>query len=77
MGQPHTLVTPRAGFREQQKLTLMREGETFHVQLMRQVAATSCFAQFDFRYVRELGDVIAEDHSDPLNASYDSLWTNI
>lgn len=77
VGQPHTLVTPRSGFREQQKLTLLREGETFHVQLLRQVAATSCFAQFDFRYVRELGDVIAEDHSDPLNASYDSLWTNI
>jgi hypothetical protein len=77
VGQPHTLITPRAGFRERQKVSLVREGEQFYLQLLRQVAATGSFAQFDFRYIKLLEDVIAEDKSGPLNAAYDSLWTNI
>jgi len=77
VGQPHTLITPRAGFRERQKVSLVREGEHFYLQLLRQVAATGSFAQFDFRYIKLLEDVIAEDKSGPLGATYDSLWTNI
>ena len=77
VGQPHTLITPRAGFRERQKVSLEREGEQFYLQLQRQVAATGSFAQFDFRYIKMLEDVIAEDKSGPLGAAYNSLWTNI
>jgi hypothetical protein len=77
VGQPHTLITPRAGFRERQKVSLVRDGEQFYLQLQRQVAATGSFAQFDFRYIKLLEDVIAEDKSGPLAAAYDSLWTNI
>jgi cyclic-di-GMP-binding protein len=77
VGQPHTLITPRTGFRERQKVSLVREGEQFYLQLLRQVAATGSFAQFDFRYIKLLEDVIAEDKSGPLTAAYDSLWTNI
>ena len=29
VGQPHTLITPRAGFRERQKVSLTRDGEQF------------------------------------------------
>jgi hypothetical protein len=77
VGQPHTLITPRAGFRERQKITLIREGERFYIQLLRQIAATGSYAQFDFRYIKKLGDVMAEDKSGPLNTSYDSVWSNI
>ena len=77
VGQPHTLITPRAGFRERQKVSLVREGEQFYLQLQRQVAATGSFAQFDFRYIKMLEDVIAEDKSGALGAAYNSLWTNI
>lgn len=77
VGQPHTLITPRAGFRERQKITLYTEGEKLHVQLQRQIVATGSFSQFEFRYIRMLGDVIAEDKSGPLDSSYDSLWSNI
>ncbi|QFU77547.1 hypothetical protein EY643_18750 [Halioglobus maricola] len=77
VGQPPTLITPRAGFRENQKITLQRPGEQLHLQLHRQLAATGSFSQFDFRYIRMLGDVIAEDKSGPLDASYDSVWSNI
>ena len=76
VGQPHTLITPRAGFRENQKITLLRHGEEFHIQLLRQVAATGSYTQFDFRYVKQLGDVLAEDRNG-LRDSYDSLWSNI
>lgn len=77
VGQPHTLITPRVGLKERQKVSLIREGEQFYIQLVRQVAATSSYVQFDFRYIKLLEDVIAEDKSGPLSAAYDSLWTNI
>ena len=34
VGQPHTLITPRAGFKERQKITLLREGEELTIQLV-------------------------------------------
>jgi hypothetical protein len=76
VGQPHTLITPRAGFRERQKISLISAGEEYSIQLLRQIAATGSFAQFDFRYIKELGDVLAEDKAGHLG-SYDSLWSNI
>jgi len=77
VGQPHTLIAPRAGLKERQKVSLIKEGEQFYIQLVRQVAATNSYVQFDFRYIKLLEDVIAEDKSGPLSAAYDSLWTNI
>jgi len=77
VGQPHTLITPRVGLKERQKVSLIRESEQFYIQLVRQVAVTNSYVQFDFRYIKLLEDVIAEDKSGPLSAAYDSLWTNI
>ena len=77
VGQPHTLITPRAGFRERQKVSLLRQGEKFLVQLTRQVSATASYAQFDFRYIKQVDEVLAQDKSGPMDASYDSLWSNI
>ncbi len=77
VGQPHTLITPRAGFRERQKISLLRHGEKFLVQLTRQISATASYAQFDFRYIKQVDEVLAQDKSGPLDASYDSLWSNI
>jgi hypothetical protein len=77
VGQPHTLITPRAGFREHQKVTLLRDGEELFVQLLRQVAATGSFSQFDFRYIKQLSEVLAEDRSGAAQSTYDSLWSKI
>ena len=78
VGQAPTLLTPRAGFRERQKIVLLRHGEEFFIQLMRPVAITGAFAQFEFRHVKQLGDVLAEDKSRPRDtAGFDSVWTNI
>ena len=76
VGKPHTLITPRAGFQERQKISLISAGEEYSIQLLRQIAATGSIAQFDFRYIKELGDVLAEDKAGHLG-SYDSLWSNI
>jgi hypothetical protein len=73
VGQPHTLVTPRAGFKERQKVALIREGEEFLVQLLRQISATGNFSQFDFRYIKHLEQVVAEDKA----GLFDSVWSNI
>lgn len=77
VGQPHTLITPRAGFRERQKISLLRQGEKFLVQLTRQVAATASYAQFDFRYIKQLDEVLAQDKSGSLASAYDSVWNKI
>jgi hypothetical protein len=77
VGQPHTLITPRAGFKERQKVTLLREGEEFLVQLLRQISATGNFSQFDFRYIKHLEQVVAEDKTSALGSAYDSLWSSI
>jgi hypothetical protein len=77
VGQPPTLVTPRAGFKERQKIILAAHGEEFYIQLLRQVAVTGSFVQFEFRYIKQLGDVLAEDKSRPKDSPFDSLWTNI
>jgi len=75
--QPPTIITPRAGFRERQKIVLVRHDEEFFIQLTRQVSITGAFVQFEFRYIKQLGEVLAEDKSRPRDTVFDSLWTNI
>ena len=77
VGQPPTLILPRTGFRERQKITLCRAGEEFFVQLVRQTAVTGSFVQFEFRRIKQLGDVLAEDKTRPRDSGFDSLWTSI
>lgn len=77
VGQPPTLIIPRTGFRERQKIIIARFGEEFFIQLTRQVAVTGAFVQFEFRFIKQLGDVLAEDKTRPLDSSFDSLWTSI
>tara|TARA_R110001599_G_scaffold353459_1_gene592466 strand:+ start:169083 stop:170912 length:1830 start_codon:yes stop_codon:yes gene_type:complete len=77
VGQPPTLITPRAGFRERQKIVLARHDEEYFIQLQRQVAVTGAFAQFEFRHIKQLDEVLAEDKSRPRDSRFDSLWTNI
>ena len=47
------------------------------MQLLRQVSSTGSFVQFEFRFIKELGDVLAENPDVKLGATYDSLWSNI
>lgn len=77
VGQPATLVTPRAGFRERQKLILLRHGEQHFIQLLRQLRATGGFAQFEFRYIKQVGEVLAGNRAAPGADAFDSLWNNI
>ena len=77
VGQPHTLITPRAGFKERQKVTLRNSVEARTIQLLRHITSTGSFEQFEFRYIKELGDVLAESLHGQLGAEYDSLWSNI
>ncbi len=78
VGQPHTLITPRSGFRERQKITLVREGEEFLVQLLRQVGATSTYLQFDFRYIKQLDSSnVATTSETPSFLRPSSIWDEI
>ncbi len=77
VGQAHTLVTPGTGFKEGQKVTLSNKAEVCLIQLQRQVASSGSFTQFDFRYIKELGDLLAGQEEVKLGAGYDSVWSKI
>ncbi len=77
VGQPHTLITPRAGFKERQKVTLRNSVEARTIQLLRHIMSTGSVEQFEFRYIKELGDVLAESLNGQPGIEYDSLWSNI
>jgi hypothetical protein len=77
IGQASTLITPRTGFKEKQKVQLVKASEKFSVQLTRQVAATPGYAQFEFKYIKLLGDIIAENKSGTIQPTYDSMWKNL
>ena len=77
VGQPDTLISPRAGFKERQKLSLVNNIEARAIQLLRHIESTGSFDRFEFRYIKELGDVLAENQQAQLGTEYDSLWSNI
>lgn len=77
VGQPNTLITPRAGFREGQKVNLFGGNERDAVQLLRMLSATGSFAQFEYKPIKSLEDLLSADDDVKLGADYDSLWSNI
>ena len=77
VGQPNTLITPRVGFKERQKVTLIRGGEESYIQLFKKVSSTAAYNQFEFRYIQQLDEVAARDKSDVINTQFESLWNNI
>mgnify|MGYP001825028373 FL=1 len=77
VGQPHTLITPRAGFREGQKIMLVRQDEEYYIQLQRLVSTTGSFSQFDFRYVKQIGQALEENTGASHASAYDSVWSKI
>lgn len=77
VGQPQTLITPRTGFKERQKVTLGNSKEAVVIQLLRHIASTGSFSQFEFSNAKEVGDVLAESGHGRGGAEFDSLWSNI
>ncbi len=77
VGQAPTLITPRTGFREGQRISLLNRQEKKRVQLLRKLSATASYSQFEFDYVQELGDVLTQGDQALKNSPYDSLWSNI
>ncbi len=55
----------------------MREGEDYYIQLQRLINTTGSFAQFDFRYIKQIGEVLEEDVHGSHASAYDSLWSKI
>jgi hypothetical protein len=45
--------------------------------LQRLVTITGSFAQFDFRYIKQLGEVLGEGMYGEHHSPYDSLWSKI
>jgi hypothetical protein len=77
VGQPNTLITPRVGFKERQKVTLIRGGKESYIQLFKKVSSTAAYNQFEFRYIQQLDEVIAKDKADLINTQYESLWNHL
>ncbi len=77
VGQPNTLITPRAGFKVNQQVVLLREGEKFLIQLLHQISATADFARFNFRYMKLVEQTEPEDLAKVLKSPFNSLWDKI
>jgi hypothetical protein len=77
VGQPNTLITPRVGFKERQKVTLIRGGEESYIQLFKKVSSTASYNQFEFRYIQQIEEVAARDKADVVSNQFDSLWNEI
>ena len=77
VGQPQTLITPRTGFKERQKITLASGSESSSIQLLRHVASTGSFSQFEFCHIKELGDVLATNGRGHAGGEFDSVWSHI
>jgi cyclic-di-GMP-binding protein len=77
VGQPQTLITPRTGFKERQKITIGTSTEVHSIQLLRHIASTGSYSQFEFREAKELGDVLADNGHGQSGGEFDSLWSNI
>ncbi len=77
VGQPNTLITPRVGFKERQKVTLIRGGQESYIQLFKKVSSTAAYNQFEFRYIQQLDEVAARDRSDVVDGQFDSMWDSI
>jgi cyclic-di-GMP-binding protein len=77
VAQPQTLITPRSGFKERQKITLGTSAGAHSIQLLRHIASTGSYSQFEFRETKELGDVLADNGHGKADGEFDSLWSNI
>jgi hypothetical protein len=77
VGQPNTLITPRVGFKERQKVTLIRGGKESYIQLFKKVSSTAAYNQFEFRYIQQIDEVAARDKADLIGVQYESVWNHI
>ena len=77
VGQPNTLITPRVGFKERQKVTLIRGGEESYIQLFKKVSSTAAYNQFEFRDIQQLDEVAARDKTEVITAPFESLWNDL
>lgn len=77
VAQPPTLITPRSGFREGQKLTLVRHGESKKIRLRRQVAATATYSQFEFRETGNPMQAKPREEREIPGSAFRSLWSEI
>lgn len=73
-GTPQTLITPRLGFKEFQKVSLVQGTQTHYAQLQRQVSSTPSYSQFAFRYVQQLKDVVADEHGIQEQNPFNAVW---
>lgn len=73
-GTPQTLITPRLGFKEFQKISLIQGNQSHYAQLQRQVSSTPSYSQFAFRYMQQLKDVMADEHGILDKNPFNAVW---
>jgi hypothetical protein len=71
------LLTPAVGFRERQRVTLLRGGSTRQLQLTRQLASSPSFARFEFRELEEDESSLSAAVAGAEDTVPPSLWDSI
>ncbi len=79
-GQPTTVITPRLPFRSGQKVALVYRDKETRVQLVKRIASTPAFSQFEFRRLggtAPTADTGEETPAPSTNKGFDSLWDSL
>ncbi|MEM1110732.1 MAG: hypothetical protein AAGI11_02380 [Pseudomonadota bacterium] len=78
VGQAESLLVPKVGFREGQRVELMRGGDTRNVRLVRQLPLTGNYAQFEINHVADLAGKVKKIEADlDVDSAYESVWSKI
>ena len=78
VGQAETLLVPKVGFREGQRVELMHQGDTRNVRLVRQLPLTGSYARFEIQYIADLTGRVRDLQTDlAVDDAYESLWSKL
>lgn len=79
IGQPATLITHNLGFQVGSKVYLKEQGEELKAQLIRKVASTAGFLQFQFKYLDKKPEEVqpAKTRGMDQDDDFESIWSSL
>ncbi|OUS26785.1 hypothetical protein A9Q99_16325 [Gammaproteobacteria bacterium 45_16_T64] len=83
IGQPATLITPNIAFHVGYKVNINKGGDVGKAQLIKQVASTASFSQFQYKWMTSAPKKAStpapseEIKSTPKDDDFDSIWSSL
>jgi len=83
IGQPATLITPNIAFNVGYKVNINKDGEIGKAQLIKQVASTASFSQFQYKWMTVApkkasdAELVDKTKSSQKEDDFDSIWSSL